>query len=657
MAHVTVPNFQLSSTIDTIQGIWKLTRAMIAAGWKYKASGDTYLKESAGLTSADRWAIGGAVNTIQVGAQAGTTATIPAPNTTVGNAAAGTTTITGVSGFTSASVGRFLQLSGYGNNSNNGIFRITAQTGTTVSVFNPNAIAETGSVNQTWSERYGGASATIATAGTNGATPGRAKITGLTGIRIPSGNDRGSVGNRLHILNGAIANNNGSWMITRVISNTEVEIENPNATSTSETNNGSIQWVEVDPLSQVYPITVSNLTGPWINLQGPSTLKVPINTNAPNGTFYRGEIVTQSTTNAQGQVLGVVVDTSGGLGYLVIAPCVNGTGSGVRGWQTGNTITGALSAATVSQSGTASEFIREIVFWKGSTIDVGHTYVQCIDQSAESVSRFSTIAAGGTATAAIPPGGATSSFPAIGSWVMNGTAASNSAATGQGRFVGLTSTLNYGCAHLMVANNIGTSGNAEDGSWTAAFGASNNNATGYIAVGWLAVDNNEDGDVDPYVTAVPRGSTGYAGSRTAPALVSSTQTDHMYASNYAAAGTFFQGWRRRGMSSNDAWQEFGGAVLGANGSTSMQGLVPGSPERVACAPDPHAIPVREPFWVISTQATAKMRKGTLRWWYCCQGGISGSLYGNGLFVSLGTSSLLGPFLVGPWDGNTPASNG
>jgi len=661
MPHVTVANFTVSSTTDLIQGYWKLTRACLAAGWKYKTSGDTFAKDqgvTAGqLLGGDRWGIGGAVNTIQVGSQTGTSASVGAPSN-------GFSTISGLTGIVAASVGRFIQLSGYTNSGNNGIFRITAQTSTTATIYNPNAVAETGNISCVWSERYGGVSATIATAGTNGATPGRAKVTGLTNMRIPTGTDRGSVGNRLVITNGAVSANNNTWLITRVISTTEVEIENPSATSSGETNNGSLQWTEVDPLTQIYPqaILSGSTSGAWCNLQGPSTLKIPISNGVPVGSFFKGENIVQSTTGATGELLGVIVDTTNSAGYLVVAPRLNGTGGGVRGWATGNIITGSISGATVSQNGTAIEYVREMVIWKSNTIETGHIFVQCVDQAGESASRFSTLAAAAGVTGTLAPGGPTGTFPASGSWVMCGSGGSNSANTGAVKFTGLSSTTNLGAFHFLVANCIGTVGVSEDGSWTCAMGSSaTGSSVGYLCTSWQICDNGEDGDVDPYVTIFLRGSTGYAGSRTATVQVPGIHGDHMYANLYSVSSTYFQGWRRRGLSS-EGFQEFQMFLLGTFNSTSIVAKNTVNPFRVASMPNPRSTPVKEPIWICSSQTGSKMRKGTLRWWYIVPGGITGVLYNNGMYVGVGTagassSSNISPFIVGPWDGVTVASNG
>lgn len=650
MAHVTIPNISVSSTTDQLQGMWRLTRGLLAAGWKYKASADGLVKESAGVTSADRWAIGGAINTVQVGAQTGAAPVVGAPSS-------GVSTVTGVSGFTSASVGRYLQITGMVNILNNGIFRITAQAGTTVSIFNPNAVSETGSSTAAWSERHGGTTASIAAAGTAGATPGRAIITGISGMIVPTTNSRGSTGNRLHLLNATTGANNGSFLITRVLSSTSVEIEN--ASATADASNGSIIWVEVSPTNQAFPsASVGTTVGCWINLQGPSTLRIPIGTNTPTVPFLKGENIIQSTTGATGEVLGVTIDTSGGTGYLVVAPRLNGSGGGVRGWATANNITGSISGAVVAQSGTAIEYVREMVIWgRGVTRDTGHIYCQVVDQAGETASRFSTLATAGSATVTICPGGATGTFPAVGSWVTAGTGGSNAAGTGAFQFSSTQSAPSIGATHVMCANCIPTSSASEDGSFWILWGSPGTNSSAYTGVGWMFCENSEDGDVDPYAYMAPGTGSAYGGSRTVVTSGFAAQ-DGMYVTSWSStSNTWCRGTRRRGLGTGDAFQEFHIATLGYNMSSSLvTSTNPSNPERVACSADPRAYPYREPIWIVSVQPSSKMRKGTPRWLYAVQGGISNAWYQNGTFIGLG-SSATGVLVAGPWDGTTAAFNG
>lgn len=651
MGHAQVANYVPRRNDDWFNQWWKLSRCLLAAGWKYKASGDTFVKESAGLSEADRWAIGGAINTIQVGAQGGT-----APIITTGGS--GVITLTGVSGFVAASVGRYIRLTGFGEG-NDGTFRILSQGGTTLTYFNPNCPGSaTGGVNHTWSERHGGAGASVATVNTAGATPGRAIVTGLTGMVLSTPTSRGSQGNRLVIIGAATGANNGQFMITRVISATSVEIENAGALT--DANNGALVWVEVDHLQQVFPGTQSgafgsigtSAAGHWICLQGPSTIKVPIGSAVPTGTFRKGENVTQATSGATGEIIGVQVDTGGGLGYLVIQPRLNGTGAGVRGWSNTDVITGAISGATATPTATVIEFIRECVFSKGTTqiyAYTGHWYQQCIDSVGESANRFSTLATAGAVTASLAPGQPTGTFPVLGCYVALGTAASNAATTGAAFLYDANQgTTDLGVSQIACANCIGTAGVSEDGSWWLCPGVPAQSQNGMY--GFQYCDNSEDGDVDPYITFSELNYNNYTGTRTvATAIHGNFISNHV--TQWTTALSPARGWRRRGMATEN-FQEFGMGILG-NNSTNIAQQTPQSQERVACTPNPALTVIKDQCWMISSQASSKMRKGSLRWMFTIAYASSGALYDNGRFIGISSSTTAGGFVIGPWDGVTP----
>lgn len=677
MSHAVTPNYRIFAQTEGFNAIWILTRTLLAAGWRYKASGDATgaAKDTSGTFSNDRWGVGGSVNTTTVSGQTGVSPTI-------GAAASGISTITGLLGMSSTlSPGRFLQISGALNANNNGTFRIVAfVSATSVTIFNPGAVAETGTATVLWAEKEGGNTASISASGTGGAIPGRAIISGLTGMVSPTVSplNRGSTGDRLTIIGAATGANNGTFLITRVISATSVEVDN--ASAVSDANNGSIHWVEVSPTAQTYAAHLQGATGQgaWINLQGPSTMKIPIGTNVPTGNFVRGENVTQTTTGAQGEILGVLTDTSGGLGYLVIHPRVSGTGAqatGPRGWNASantDTITGATSGATVTTpvSSTPVEYVREAVWWK-STAGGGHSWIQCVDQSAESASRFSVLATAGAVTAVLAPGGPTGTFPAPGSWVINGAGGTNLVTTTAVNWFNVNYTGNWGNAHVMVANCIEGTGVSADGSWSlflGTSGAGNSPSNGsYVGIGYQICDNSEDGDVDPYVTFVPMRTGAYntaSTTRTSNTDLNSntSNSDIFHEDTYiSAAGTFtpFWGFRRRGFSTGDAYQQFQGhGLVGENGGTIHNN--PQNPCKIACHPNPN-IYVKEPIWVISTQLNLKMRKGSLRWWAYVEGGVASQTYSNGTVVQMGTPGYqsgvaAAAMIAGPWDGSSTPSN-
>ena len=568
MPNAQAENYALFASNEKFSAIWKLTRVMKAAGWRYQASSDATTKESGTANPAnDKWGGG-----VQVGAQTATVAfTIGTPTTT---SFGGRSTITGLTGFTAASVGRYLTITG----------------------------------------------------ATNGA-------------------------------------NNGTWLITAFVSATSVVIENPAAVA--ETTPGTATWTEKDALLDTYPVAFqgAGAAGAWWCAQGPSTMKVLIGATTPTGTFQRGENVVQTTSGATGELLGVVTDSGGG-GYLVIAPRLSGTGAGPRGWSASATITGDTSGATVAPTTTVIEFVREIVIWKGSAT-AGHVYFQVIDQASEASAtatngRFSVLAALGTATATICPGGATggspttNGFPTTGTYVVMGTGGSGAGGTSSSDFTCSTVSVTTGKAQILCANAIEDAGVSPDASIAFAIGVPAVSANVYVGWMYQRVDDSEDGDVDPYVFWAPGGLAAYARTRTAMSTQTAASDTWNTTFITAAAKSSYLGWRRRGYSSGDTFQEYEGGCLGQSlGTLSLLTQNAASPDRVACAFV--NVAVREPIWVGSLQIGFKMRKGTLRWAYMVQGGNGTDTYDGKRWMQMSSSASL-PVVVGPADGTTAPAN-
>jgi len=570
MPNVTIPNASIISTSsDFISSWWRLTRALKAAGWRYKASSDGSTKDSTGNSASDLWGGG-----VLVPGQTATVAfTIATPSTT--------------------------------------------------------------------------------------AKGGRSVITGLTGMTTSS------PGHRLTITGATNSANNGTWLITKFISATSVEIENPAAVA--ETTPGTATWTEKSSITDTMPAAFQGTagSGAWWCAEGPSTMKIPISAGTPTGTFQRGENVVQTTTGATGELLGVMTDVVGGVGHLVIAPRKSGTGAGPRGWGAANTITGSTSGATIVSAGTPIEFVRELVIWKGqTTATAGHMYFQCIDSVNEStpgstVGRFSLMAALGTCTATVAPGGAASpaapsanGFPVNGTYVICGQGGPASLATNQtALFSGSSSTDSYGVCQPMCANNIEDVNISPDGSYILALSTSAGAA--FIGSAFQCCDDGEEGDVDPYVHWQV-GAANYSASptnhartiRTLTTVVASTFNSSYIGVN---AWTPFIGHRRRGFATDDSHQFFQGAYLTFGDHTNPP-LVqnPGTADRVATAPVNTA--VREPIWVHSTEFNRKMRKGTLRWLYWVQGGSAPDTYDTKTWMQLSAATIA--TVGGPWDGTT-----
>jgi len=708
MPNITIPNSTLTTNTDIWSAQWRLTRGLKAAGWRYKASSDGYsittiaaASNATVLSQATTIALASngvalPTGTINVAATTGFstsgtifvvtgagTQTVTYTGTTL-NTFTGCTGGTGTMSTGNAVTAATVIVASTTGFATSGTISVVTSTGTqTVSYLSTNAsqflsctggtgtMTTGGSVffglkettgnpsNDKWGAgvQVGAQTATAAfTIGTPTTTAksGRVTLTGLTDFATTS------PGHLLTITGATNAANNGTWLITKFISATSIEIENP--TAVAETTPGTATWTEKSSVTDVMPTSITGAfqVGAWWCAEGPSTMRIPIGNVVPTISFIRGENVTQTTTGATGELLGVLTDPDTSLGYIVVAPRVSGTGAAVRGWSSSNIITGTYSGATVTPTGTPLEFVREIVIWK-NTIALGHAYFQIIDSVNEATTtsvqgRFSTMAALATCTANICPGGQsggnplTNGFPTTGTYTIVGTGGPGAVTTTSGNWIGTTTT-SYGVAQVMCANNIEDANISQDGSYILALGTPINAPTSFVGSAYQRCDDSEDGDIDPYVH-MAQNNVNYVSNRTA-ATASYASADTWNAGLTAIINfTPYRGWRRRGFSTNDTFQEFQGAMLGQYSTTSLLNLNSGTVDRVATAPVNTA--VREPLWIVSTQLNQKIRKGTCRWLYFVNSGGGTDTYDTKRWIQL--SSLGLALVAGPWDGITTPTN-
>ena len=591
MADIIIPNIVYTSADNSFMAVWQMTRAMKAAGWRYKASSDASTKDTSGDAYSDKWGSGQIV----------------------------------------------------GNRTFTGSFTIGTVTST----------KEMGQV-------------TI-----SGGTIAGFTTTGGSSLS-------GSIGRYLKITNATNSANNGTWQIISVNSSVSVQVVNPAAIA--ETTPVGCVWSEYDALlDQSGAICDAFGSGAWWCAQGASTMKVPISNTVPTGSFMVGESVTQTYTGATGELSGVMTDIYTSTGYLTINPKNTGIGNGVRGWQDGYVITGNSSGATITTTGTVLEYITEVVIWKHLTY-YGHIYSQCIDSVNESTStatngRFSVMAALGTCTATICPGGAssgvptTNGFPTTGTLVLLGRGGSGSAATNATYFRGAgypdSGVGSVWFGRVVVTNCLSNSNYSADGSFTylqiidpfyATFPGINYAFQGFS---YTRLKNTEDGDLFPFVFvgAFPVAAPTYAeASRT---LVSNYQINYpsLYVSGYSITNNsltspYIRGWRRRGFSSGDAFQAFHMSCLGSYNSTSACAAQTTSPDYIACAYS--NIIATEPIWIISDQLLSKNRKGTLKWMVIGTTQPSNFIYTNGANTYVPISQpWYCPILMAPWNPAVP----
>lgn len=460
-------------------------------------------------------------------------------------------------------------------------------------------------------------------------------ITGLTGMTTDS------VGNFLTFTGAASGGNNATVQIVRFVSANSVVVRNASGVA-SDANNGSISWTERNPLLDTYP--AFDATAAWWVAQGPTTIQIPINVQ-PVG-FIRGEKVTQATTLAEGELLGVVWNTSS-TSYLIILPRV-GTFNG------SDLITGAISSTTSTPSGSVVTFVEEVVFAKSSAdILNGWIFSQRINTTTENAQRFSVIAQS-SATGGIAPGNSTAgnAFPTI-AFAVRGTP--NGSASNWLNRVTNTSTgeMGIGRGHLVAANAIGNPGVSPDGTfwWAQAMPGQSSFDMGGFA--HMRMDDTEVGDVDPFVwIASNNGGTRTAAPvNSAPSLWSAQSASGAL---WSSSSTAFPCWRRRGYGGS-------GDTFLANCYMAYIGGTAGNLALMTNSSDPDKVAshtgnvfVREPLWIINTTVTTKTRKGTCRWFHMIPTGATLTTWENKTWVAVSTgfSTTYATLLLGPWDGTT-----
>ena len=709
--NVVIPNIAKGPGQDDLwPHFWAATRAFKKCGWKYLAGGDGVIKDLSGDPGCDLWgeqiaqdagqvwqvdADGGPsyVDLTTVFNSAATADVDPWPATeaigdfmavgfegrfgyldldyTGGTAGVGGTlaveywngsswsAVTGLTdptaGFTTA-VGSFTVSwdipADWDTNAINGVtlyyirFRVTG-------VYSTNPVLDQGQV-----IRAGSSTGAFGSSASIGAIAnGRATITGLTSMTVAS------KGRFLQIKGAANAANNNMHQIEEYLTATSVRVDARNFTMVgTDANNPSIEWEEFDPPTETQPASLDAVSA-WSLWRGPSTIKIPITSAPVDGAtgFIRGENVTQATTSAEGELLGYVFDTTSSTGYLVILPRLIGSGGNPFGWATANTITGDTSGATVDQDGTALEYRQQVVLRKDTTQASGQFYIQCIEPVGEAADSFLTLAATAGCTATEHPGGGTGSntFPTIG-YTNLGVGDGTTAANWSGSTAG---SLTHGTNGQVIAvDALWEEDYSADGTWGVySSQVSTPNGTAlqggrYGARGFYSMDDTEPGDFDPFITFGASLATIYAGNRLVAAH-SSTSSDWIPGTSSewldasATVYTFFRGWQRRGLVTDDDYSDFELLVMwGMQTNAALVENLPVGGDNVVT--EPTTTRAREPIRVGSMLAARKMRKGAIRHlqMFGGAGGGANTTYDGGKFIQL--HEVPGAFVAGPWDETT-----
>lgn len=212
-----------------------------------------------------------------------------------------------------------------------------------------------------------------------------------------------------------------------------------------------------DPMADTYASVQSQLDSraAWWCAEGPSTVKLGIGA-ASSGTFIRGEIVTQATSGATGEIIGYVLNAAGNSGWVVIVP-QTGTFDGTH------TITGGTSNATVTAT-SYNLFRRQIVVAKNTTVTAGWIFYEALTDTeiaaSSNTALFSDLAANAAnCSATVAPGNSASGsnrFPSYGVTLLGQAESTGNA------FFGITSS--FGHAQIAAANATPATSVSADGS-------------------------------------------------------------------------------------------------------------------------------------------------------------------------------------------------
>jgi len=403
------------------------------------------------------------------------------------------------------------------------------------------------------------------------------------------------------------------------------------------------------------PVVFFDTHNAWWCAEGPSTVKLSL-TSPSTGTFQRGEIVTQSSTGATGEVLGYVFGTINQVGWIGIMP-QTGTFDGTH------TITGGTSGATVTPS--AYTLIRrQFVFAKDTTGYGGWVFYQAVTDAEIAASSntllFSDLAANAAnCTATTAPGNSNSGSNRFPSIAISLVGLAEGAA---GALFGFGSGFAFGKAQMACVNSTPSTGVSADGSFFCSFYMGN---TDYRTFSFMRVDNTEPGDVDPYICWWASSSDIYTlniGS------VSARLNANMYGNSNAWTGGFLtvpantaaKGFcaRTHGPTGfNSGYDRFCGfslSIVGANiSSTPAQGLV--STLKIRNHPDSGGTPPVpiEMFHVQSPTVGLTFRKGICRWLGTVPlGALNDTVDNKKWLVVLANGVNTPAVVIGPIDGST-----
>lgn len=562
-----------------------------------------------------------------------------------------TVEVNNLTGITPADVGRWITITLAANAGNNGTFLIVKYiSATSVRILNANRVASDANA-VTW--------------------------------EIKKGPEEG---NFLCLTSSSFNFNNGSFQITKTLGPASCWVRIPNGTQTD----AGVSWVEKDPTAE----SLSNIDqwgqGGWILMQGPSFLKIPFTTGiAAASAFLPGEKVTQAATGGEGELVGITVDSSG-TGWLVVLPQVKGTGTAYDfGWDL-TAVVGSSSTAQITPTN-IQEFQKEVQFYivnDANWTKGGYCMVTCTRKDTELDNQLFLRALHTNCTNVKAPGyhnGASSfidngpnsstlPYQAYAPWglTFSGGAGTPGSYDFWSRHGYDPATNNIGKSQISCANCLRRGGQSADGTFTLY--QYNTTAAASGGFSYQRMDNQEEGDVDPYwFYAHSGGSTSLmmwtpvrSGWNGTTAFNVFTTFGPMSNSNTGSSRGGFMtrsrgvGYKEiQGCAGNGAVQMFqvsdGGLTASTGGYPTTWYQASSDPQYVGSSAT-NDKRILEKITVVALPGTgSKFIKGTCRWLYHATQMGSNVLdtYGDKQWV-VGASGALTyfsqPLVFGPWDG-------
>jgi hypothetical protein len=429
-----------------------------------------------------------------------------------------------------------------------------------------------------------------------------------------------------------------------------------NGTSKDTSGTASADYFggNTDPMTDTYAAgsQVNDTNAGWEVLEGPDTLKIPLSA-APTGTFLRGEKITQATSSAEGELLGFVWDSVGGSGWMAVLPR---TGT----FNNSNVITGAISGATATPTGTIITWKREVMFYKPGSSNVlnGAIYYICADASAESAQLFSALATSSGCTATVGPGmgGTGNAFPSKGI-VVRGNAGSTTPAAWFGNLTtGFQTNAEIAATNVTPATNV-----SADGTFYCVVSNSNaaNSAAGF---GLMRLDDTEPGDCEPFAFLTSGASQSFATwNNTATTSIGAPNYNFNWSNQLGAIS--FLGYQARGNGALDVVNAYR-AMVNATGAATPSIFAAevavdlAKPVRIVNSPATTRPLVGELIGVVtagltSIANTVPQMKGRCRWFQAFAVGNTYDTFQNKTMLGVSVATTTAPCMaIGPFDGTT-----